>query len=119
MSASANVGDTKTLQNFIASTGAVGAGGGSGSNSFGRAGSSSSSSESWLAALAKAWGGRLDAQASRISNMSDAIGSQGDDQPSSMVQLTTESMRFQILSNNAATSTNSVAQGLEGLAKKQ
>ena len=66
-----------------------------------------------------AWGSRLDAQASRITELSDAIGSSGNDQPSNMVALTAESLRMQFLSQNAATSQNSVAQALESLSKRQ
>lgn len=97
--------------------GAVGAG--SSLNSGTRAGSSSSSSNSWFEAMSRAWGNRLDAQASRITELSDAIGSSGDDQPSNMVRLTSESLRMQFLSQNAATSQNSVAEALNNLSRKQ
>jgi hypothetical protein len=69
--------------------------------------------------MSRAWGSRLDAQASRITELSDAIGSSGNDQPSNMVALTAESLRMQFLSQNAATSQNSVAQALESLSKRQ
>lgn len=96
--------------------GAVGAG--TAANST-RSGSSSGSSNSWFEAMSRAWGSRLDAQASRITQLSDAIGSSGNDQPSNMVALTAESLRMQFLSQNAATSQNSVAQALESLSKRQ
>lgn len=82
-------------------------------------GSSSSSSNSWFEAMARAWGQRLDAQASRITELSDAIGSSGNDQPSNMVALTAESLRMQFLSQNASTSTNATAQALEAISKRQ
>ena len=99
--------------NFL---GAVGAG--NGLNSA-RGGSSSRGSNSWFEALSRAWGERLDAQANRITELSDTIGSSGNDQPSNMVALTAESLRMQFLSQNAATSQNSVAQALESLSKRQ
>src|SRR5688500_4433554 len=98
--------------------GAVGAGSAMNSGSS-RSGSSSGSSNSWFEAMSRAWGSRLDAQASRITELSDAIGSSGNDQPSNMVALTAESLRMQFLSQNAATSQNSVAQALESLSKRQ
>src|SRR3546814_14207245 len=73
---------------------------------------------SWYEAMSKAWGQTLDAQASQITNLSDVIGS-GGDQPSNMVKLTAESLKMQFLSNNAATSQNSVGQALETLGKRQ
>lgn len=76
-------------------------------------------SASWFEAMSRAWGARLDAQASRITELSDSIGGSGNDQPSNMVRLTAESLRMQFLSQNAATSQNSVAQALESLSKRQ
>ncbi len=97
--------------------GAVGVG--TAANASTRGGSSSSSSNSWFEALARAWGNRLDAQATRITQLSDTIGSSGNDQPSNLVQLTAESLRMQFLSQNAATSQNSVAEALNTLGRKQ
>src|SRR3546814_17623117 len=68
--------------------------------------------------MSKAWGQTLDAQASQITSLSDVIGS-GGDQPSNMVKLTAERLKMQFLSNNAATSQNSVGQALETLGKRQ
>lgn len=104
-------------QGVLSYIGAVGAGSSMGGTS--RSGSSSSSSNSWFEAMSRAWGSRLDAQASRITQLSDAIGSGGDDKPSNMVALTAESLRMQFMSQNAATSQNSVAQALEALSKRQ
>jgi hypothetical protein len=106
--------DNQGVLNYL---GAVGAGAAN-SNSP-RAGSSSSSSNSWFEAMARAWGQRMDAQASRITELSDQIGSSGNDQPSNMVALTSESLRMQFLSQNASTSTNATAQALEALSKRQ
>lgn len=75
--------------------------------------------KSWYEAMARAWGETLDAQAEVISSLSDSIGAGGGDQPSSIVQLTAESLRMQFLSNNAATANNSVGQALESLGRKQ
>ena len=75
--------------------------------------------KSWYEAMAKAWGDTLDQQAEVISELSDTIGQDGGDQPSTIVQLTAESLRMQFLSNNAATANNSVGQALESLGRKQ
>ena len=88
-----------------------------GSSSANRGGGSSDGG-SWYEAMSRAWGQTLDTQASRITTLSDAIGS-GGDQPSNMVKLTAESLKMQFLSNNAATSQNSVGQALETLGKRQ
>lgn len=85
--------------------------------SAGASGSSGSAS-SWYAAMARAWGNTLDAQAARITQLSDQV-SGGQDQPSVMIQLTAESLRMQFMSNNAATSQNAVGQALETLGKRQ
>ncbi len=82
-----------------------------------RAGGGGSSS-SWYEAMSRAWGQTLDAQATRITELSDVIGN-GGDQPSNVVALTAESLRMQFLSNNASTSQNSVGQALETLGRKQ
>ena len=68
--------------------------------------------------MSRAWGQTLDAQASKITSLSDTI-SGGGDQPSNMVKLTAESLKMQFMSNNAATSQNSVGQALETLGKRQ
>lgn len=82
-----------------------------------RGGSSAGSSNSWYEAMSRAWGQTLDGQAAKITEMSDAI-SAGGDKPSDMVQLTAASLKMQFLSNNAATSQNSVGQALETLGKR-
>lgn len=79
---------------------------------------SSGDSNSWYEAMSKAWGQTLDAQAAEITQLSDAI-SAGGDQPSNMVALTAQSLKMQFMSNNAATSQNSVGQALETLGKRQ
>lgn len=73
---------------------------------------------SWFEAMAKAWGNALDAQASRIADMSNAL-NEGGDQPSTVTLITAEAMRMQFLSNSAHTSNNSVGQALETLGRKQ
>ncbi len=73
---------------------------------------------SWYEAMSRAWGQTLDAQATEITNLSDQIGS-GSDQPSQMVALTAASLKMQFMSNNAATSQNSVAESLNAVARKQ
>jgi hypothetical protein len=89
-----------------------------GSASVGRSDGSSGGGSSWYEAMSRAWGQTLDTQASRITTLSDTI-SGGGDQPSNMVKLTAESLKMQFMSNNAATSQNSVGQALETLGKRQ
>jgi len=83
-----------------------------------RTGSGGASGSSWYEAMSRAWGQTLDAQASEITTLSDQIGS-GSDQPSQMVALTAASLKMQFMSNNAATSQNSVAESLNAVARKQ
>ncbi len=110
-----SVNNNEGVLSYIGAVGANAAANSGGS----RSGSSSGSSNSWFEAMARAWGDRLDAQASRITELSNAIGSSGNDQPSNMVALTAESLRMQFLSQNASTSTNATAQALEAISKRQ
>lgn len=88
-------------------------------NSQGSRGSASAGDRnSWYEAMSRAWGQTLDAQAGTITELSNVIGN-GGDQPSNMVQLTAASLKMQFMSNNAATSQNSVGQALETLGKRQ
>ena len=108
--------DNNTLINQYlgAATFANGPGGTGGA----RTGGSGGSGSSWYEAMSRAWGQTLDAQATEITTLSDAIGA-GDDQPSQMVALTAASLKMQFMSNNAATSQNSVAEALNAVARKQ
>jgi len=83
-----------------------------------RSSSGSGGGTSWYEAMSRAWGQTLDAQATEITSLSDAIGT-GSDQPSQMVALTAASLKMQFMSNNAATSQNSVAESLNAVARKQ
>lgn len=74
---------------------------------------------SWFEALARAWGQTLDQQAARIQQLSEDMGTTGEDGPSQIVDLTAESLRMQFLANSQSTSTNSVGQALETMARKQ
>lgn len=74
---------------------------------------------SWFEALARAWGQTMDQQAGRVQELSENMGATGEDNPSQIVDLTAESLRMQFLSNSASTSTNSVGQALETMARKQ
>lgn len=89
-------------------------GGGGGVSAGGGAGGGSGS---WFEAMAKAWGSTLDGQAGRITELSGAIGG-GNDQPSAMIALTSESLRMQFISNNASTSINSIGDAFKTLASK-
>lgn len=83
-----------------------------------RTGGGSGSDGSWFRAMADAWGRTMDGQANKITQLSDAIGA-GGDQPSNMVSLTAESLKMGFQSQNAATSINSVAEGLKAVARKE
>lgn len=100
--------NAQPLHSFIASVNTNG----------GRGLVTSGDSTSWYEAMSQAWGQTLDAQAGKITALSDKIAN-GGDQPSNMVQLTAESLRMQFISNNAATSQNSVGHALETLGKRQ
>lgn len=102
---------TPGLGQFIAGAAATSGAGGI------RGGSSAGARGSWYEAMSRAWGQTLDSQAAVITDMSANIGA-GDDQPSSMVQLTAASLKMQFMSNNASTSQNSVGQALETLGKR-
>ena len=82
-------------------------------------GADNDSLSSWYEAMARAWGNSLDDQATTIRDLSNQVSEGGQDQPSSMIELTAQSLKMQFMSNNASTSTNSVGQALEALARKQ
>ncbi|MCI5046700.1 MAG: hypothetical protein MRY59_04285 [Aquisalinus sp.] len=75
--------------------------------------------KSWFQALAHAWGVNLDRQAGRVVELSEQISVDGQDQPSQIAQLTAESQKFSFMSQSQQTSTNSVAQGLQTIARRQ
>ncbi|MFK2891670.1 hypothetical protein ISS98_11095 [Dyella flagellata] len=96
-------------------------------------GVSSDQSNSWFEALAKAWGNALDQQANKVTALSDQVSAGSDagvngqagspnggsDNPSTLTQLTAESLKMQFLSTSASTSTNAVGQALSTLGQKQ
>jgi hypothetical protein len=75
-------------------------------------------SGSWFEALSEAWGNTLDQEADRISQMSDAIGPGGNDDPSAITQLTAESLRMSFMSQSSSSSVDSVGKALETMARK-
>lgn len=75
-------------------------------------------SGSWFEALSEAWGNTLDQEAGRISQMSDAIGPGGNDDPSAITQLTAESLRMSFMSQSSSSSVDSVGKALETMARK-
>jgi hypothetical protein len=80
--------------------------------------SASSGSGSFFEAMARAWGQALDKQAGLIQEKSDAIAAAGNDNPSAITELTTESLRMSFMSNSSNTSISSVGQALETMARK-
>ena len=109
---------TDNNNNLLNYLGAASFANGPGSSGGARTGGSGGSGTSWYEALSKAWGQRLDAQATDITTLSEQIGA-GGDQPSQMVALTAASLKMQFMSNNAATSQNSVGEALSSVARKQ
>ncbi len=79
---------------------------------------SNSDKKNWYAAMAKAWGEALDSQAQVITDLSDQIANQGQDNPGTITMLTAQSQRMGFLASNASTSTSSVGKALETLARK-
>lgn len=104
------------LTRFISNAAAQG-GSLSGSSSSSRGSGSSQDSNSWFRAMAQAWGDALDNQAAKIEGLSQEIPA-GSDKPSSMVALTTESLRMGFMSQNAATSINSLGEAQNTLGRK-
>jgi len=88
------------------------------SASVGAGSPTASDTQSWYEAMARAWGSALNSQAQVITDLSNQVGNAGQDQPSTITQLTAESMRFSYLATNASTSTTSVGEGLETLGRK-
>jgi len=80
---------------------------------------SANDTKSWYEAMAKAWGQALNQQAQVITQLSDQVSNAGQDQPSTVTQLTAESMRFSYLATNASTATTSVGEALQTLGRKQ
>ncbi len=74
---------------------------------------------SWFEALARAWGDTLDSQATRIADLANQIGPNGNDNPSVITQLTAESLRFSYLSQSQSTSVTSIGEALRTTARKQ
>ena len=80
--------------------------------------SSASGSGSFFEAMARAWGQALDNQAGLIEQKAEAVNAAGNDNPSAITELTTESLRMSFLSNSSSTSISSVGQALETMARK-
>ncbi len=79
----------------------------------------SSNGGTWFEAMAQAWGQALDNQADLIQQKSDAISTGGNDSPSAITELTTQSLKMSFLSNSSHSSISSVGQALETMARKQ
>jgi hypothetical protein len=74
-------------------------------------------SGTWFEALADAWGQTLDNQANTIEQMSNAVGSGGDN-PSQITELTAQSLRMSFMSQSSQSSIDSVGKALETMARK-
>lgn len=78
----------------------------------------STGSSSFFEALARAWGQVLDKQADTIQAASDAI-TAGDDSPSALTELTTQSLKMSFITNSSHTSITKVGEALDTMARKQ
>ena len=80
----------------------------------------SSSGDSFLMALAGAWGNSLDNEANTIAADASQLSSNGStsDNPSAITNITAESLRFSFLTQSSNTSITSIGQGLDTMARK-
>ncbi|HUN93954.1 MAG TPA: hypothetical protein VMU33_18030 [Burkholderiaceae bacterium] len=76
-------------------------------------------SGSWLEALANALGDALNAQAQKITDLSNSITGTGSDQPKALAQLNVESQRMSFMMNTVDTALKTIGEGLATLARKQ
>lgn len=72
----------------------------------------------WFEALAQAWGQTLDAEAQKITDLSNQLSTSSQD-PSQYALLTAESQRMSFLANSESTSVNAAGEALQTLARKQ
>lgn len=75
-------------------------------------------SSSWYAKMATGWGAALDRQADKTVALSEEM-AKGFDSPGAALQVSAAAHQLSFLSTAAATTSNSIAQALETLGKKQ
>lgn len=75
-------------------------------------------SSSWYAKMATGWGAALDRQADKTVALSEEMAN-GLDNPGAALQISAAAHQLSFLSTAAATTSNSIAQALETLGKKQ
>lgn len=75
-------------------------------------------SSSWYAKMATGWGAALDRQADKTVALSQRMAN-GDDNPGVALQISAAAHQLSFLSTAASTTSNSIAQALETLGKKQ
>ncbi len=75
-------------------------------------------SSSWYAKMATGWGAALDRQADKTIALSEQMAN-GLDNPGAALQISAAAHQLSFLSTAAATTSNSIAQALEALGKKQ
>lgn len=75
-------------------------------------------SSSWYTKVATGWGAALDRQADKTVALSEEMAS-GLDNPGAALQISAAAHQLSFLSTAAATTSNSIAQALETLGKKQ
>lgn len=105
-----NTIDQSQLLGFVgkATVGGVSAGGGSGGGS----------SSGWMRALAESAKSTLDAQATKITNLSDAL-SGGADKPSDVINVTTAAMEMQFKSTSVNTQLTSASEAMKKIAESR
>lgn len=79
--------------------------------------STSGNAASWYEALARAWGTSLDNQAGKIQDQAELL-QEGNDNPSQITMLTAQSLRMSFMAQSSSTSTNSVGEALQTMARK-
>ena len=72
----------------------------------------------WYEALAQAWGQVLDNKAGELVASSNDIGNNGLNNPSAILKASALAQEFSFLSSQSATATNSIADGLQAVAKR-
>lgn len=72
---------------------------------------------SWYEAMAQAWGQTLDEQAGRLETLGEQI-STGGDQPSTLTQMSAESLKMSFLANSSHTALTSTGEALKTMAQK-
>lgn len=80
-------------------------------------GKKSGGSGTWYQSMAEAWGATLDQQAGKLEALGDEISS-GGDKPSTLTQMSAESLKMSFLANSSHTALTSTGEALKTMAQK-